>query len=92
MSNRHQRFSRNFNCEWFASRRDRCNMFGSSPGTDSKNANEAWCVCCGGTIRNSLRTYLEICIRNSGEFDLCFKFKINKISSSSYTYDQPLFR
>jgi len=49
--NWHQRFARTFNCEWFASRRSRCNLFGSSPGTDSKNANEACCVCGGGTSK-----------------------------------------
>lgn len=49
--NWNQRLSTNFNCEWFASRQNRCNLFGSSPGTDSKNANEACCVCGGGTSK-----------------------------------------
>ena len=47
--NWHQRLSTNFDCEWFASRQNRCNSFGSFSGTDGKNANEACCVCGGGT-------------------------------------------
>lgn len=49
--NWHQRLSTNFDCEWFASRQNRCNLFGSFAGTDGKNANEACCVCGGGTSK-----------------------------------------
>jgi hypothetical protein len=72
-------------CDWYADGQDRCERFGDGYANDGKTANQACCVCGGGSNNGAI--FVEI--RNAESPDLCLDLKSASTSNGNSIWHYP---